>query len=949
MKGFILKNILLIFSVLCFSYHINAQEKSTPKIEKLIMDPEIRYGHLDNGLTYYIRHNELPKERAEFYIVHKVGSMQEEDNQRGLAHFLEHMAFNGSKNFPAKTGIQDYTESIGMQMGENMNAYTGFDETVYMLMNVPVTREGIIDSCLLILHDWSCFLSLTDESIEKERGVIREEWRTGRTAQMRLLEQQLPKMFPYCKYGNRLPIGSIDIINNFKGDELRDYYNKWYRPDLQAVIIVGDVDVDKVEAKIKTMYADIPNPIDEAPVVETPVPDNLRPLVSVAKDKEMTQMQLTIFYKHDILPEILRGTMADFLTFYSQSVIAQVMSERFSDILQKPNPPFLGAYAADGNYLVAKTKGAWTSVTVVNPQELERGMDALVLETEKIRRFGITEAEYDRARTNILKAYESAYNEREKHENSSFANEYARHFTTGECIPGIEVEYELIKQLAPNFPAEGINNYIKNLFDADNRQKNIVISLAGPDLPDIQYPTENELLGMYNRAIEQKVTAMSEEVISNELVGSLPVPGKIVEEKVDPKFGATLFTLSNGVHVVVKPTEYKKDEIIMTATSPGGTSLFKDPKDIWNLKMINNIITVGGLGNLSATDMSKALAGRDVSLTMALGQENENINGKAAPSDLKTIFELMYLAFTGIRTDDDAYASFSERAKSQLANYALNPRVEFSDSIAAAMYNHNPRNRRLQSADFEKIDYHRMLDMYKERYADASDFIFTFVGNINLDTIRPYLEQYLAVLPSLNRTEKADENSVTPIEKGKITRHFTRKMETPKTSVDLFYSGEMPYNLKNAIISQLLNKILEQVYTEKVREEESASYGVMSAVNLYQFPEGRTSIEIVFDTDPAKQDKILNIVKTELQRIADEVPAEANLTKSRDNIIKSRAEAMQGNSYWLNALDMYYYRHFDSHTDYEPTLQSITVSDIQNFTKQFLDQGNEIEVVMSPE
>ncbi|MDR3267308.1 MAG: insulinase family protein, partial [Tannerella sp.] len=849
---------ICLMCLLCVSYGQDTDKKSdeseaVQKIEKLIIDPKIRYGRLDNGMTYYIRHNELPKERAEFYIVHNVGSMQEEDSQRGLAHFLEHMAFNGSKNFPSKTGIQDYTEGIGMRMGENLNAYTGFDQTVYMLMNVPVTRRGIVDSCLLILHDWSCFLSLTDESIEKERGVIREEWRTRSSAQSRLWEQQLPKMFPNCKYGNRLPIGSIDIINNFKGKELRDYYRKWYRPDLQAVIIVGDIDVDKIEAKIKTMYADILPPKDEIPVVETPVPNNLKPLVSIAKDKEMTNMELTVLYKHDILPRVLHGTMADFLTNYSRAVVYQVMSERFSDIVQKPNPPFIGAYAADGDYLVAKTKGAWSSIASVKPEELGRGMRALVLETEKIKKFGITNAEYERAKTNIIKEYESLYNEREKQQNSSYANEYIGHFTTGEYIPGIEVEYEIIKQLAPNFPVQGINSYITNLFSSDSREKNVVISLVGPDLPEIKYPTEDELLVTYYRATEQNVIPNVEEVINKELISKLPKPGKIVEEKEDPKFGATLFTLSNGVRVVIKKTDYKKDEIMMTAKSPGGMSLFKDAKDTWNLKMINPVITLGGLGDLNASDLGKVLAGRQLSLTMALGEETENVNGTVTPSDMKTFFELIYLAFNGMRTDDEAYSSFEERAKSQLVNFTLNPQVVFSDSISSALYNNNPRNNRIKAADFEKIDYHRIIDMYKERYSDASDFLFTFVGNISTDTIRPYLEQYLATLPSLNRKEEADESMITPFQKGKITRHFTRKIETPKPSVSLVYSGKMPYNLKNAIVSQLLNKILDLVYHEKVREEESASYGVMSEVALYQFPKGKTSIQVVFDTDPEKK------------------------------------------------------------------------------------------------
>jgi zinc protease len=945
---------IFLTCLICVAYGKNTGKKTTesetaPKIEKLIIDPKVRYGKLANGMTYYIRHNELPKERAEFYIVQNVGSLQEKENQRGLAHFLEHMAFNGSKHFPALTGIADYCQSIGMESGTNMNAYTGFDQTVYMLMGVPVARQGVIDSCLLILHDWSSSLLLTDEAIEKERGIVREEWRTRSSAQNRLWEQQLPVMYPGCKYGTRLPIGSIDIINNFKGEELRAYYKEWYRPDLQALVIVGDIDVDKVEAKIKSLCADIKMPDNFTPREEIIVPDNSRPIVSIAKDKEMTNTTLAVFYKHEKLPEVLKGTIADFLTGYSQSVIMLVMSERFSDILTKSNPPFARASADDGDYFVALTKGAWTSAAVVKPEELKRGMDALVRETEKIKKFGITDAEYERAQANILKAMESAYNEREKQQNSAYASQYVNHFVQGGCIPGIETEYKIIKELAPNLPVGGINSYITNLFKSEGVGKNVVISLTGPDIAEIKYPAEDELLKMFGEAIEQSVTANGEENINAELISELPKPGKIVEEKLDPKFGATLFTLSNGVRVVVKPTELKKDEIILTAASPGGTSLFKDDKDIWNLKVINSAIRLGGLGNLNATDLGKVLAGKQLSLLLALGEESEYVKGETSPSDLKTFFELIYLSFTGVRTDDEAYSSMEERARAQLKNAALDPIISFGDMQSSVLYNGNPRNRRIKSSDFDKIDYHRMIEMYKERYKDASDFTFTFVGNIDLDSIRPYLEQYLATLPSIYRKEKADVNMVTPFQKGKLERHFTRKLETPKSTVGLIYSGEMPYNLKNVIITQLLNKILNLVYTEKVREGEGATYGVQSAVQLLLFPEGRTTIQIIFDTDPERQDEILNIVKTELHRIAEEGPTEGNLTKSRGNLTKTREEAMQENGFWLDILDAYYNRNIDSQTDYDRTLLNITVDDIKDFTKRFLDQGNEVEVVMSPE
>jgi zinc protease len=952
MKRFLsIKNACIVLCLSYFVLPVFSQEQGESRnltMGKLVMDPKIRYGQLENGLTYYIRHNEMPKERAEFYIVQNVGSMQEEENQRGLAHFLEHMAFNGSKNFPSKKGIQEYTENIGMRMGENLNAYTGFDETVYMLMNVPVTEQEVIDSCLLILHDWSSFLLLEDDAIEKERGVIREEWRTNRTAQMRLWEQQLPKMYPGNKYGKRIPIGTIDVINNFKGDELRAYYKKWYHPNLQAIVIVGDIDVDKVEEKIKNVFSDIPKPVNPELKELYPVPDNNRPLVSIAKDKEMSNTILSIYYKHDKIPYMLKGTIADFVTNYNQAVISIIMSERFSEILQKPNPPFIAAYANDGDYFISNTKGAWTSVAVAKPGELEQALNALVSETRRVKEFGFTEAEYERAKDTILKGYESAYNERDKNQNSSYAEEYVRNFTEGEAIPGIEVEYELIKKIVPDIPLEGINHYVRGLFDKNDDGRNLVISLAGPDKDDITYPTEDELLAMYFNATKEVVDANDEEIVSKILIPELPKPGKIVNEKEDPLFGVTLYSLSNGVQVVVKQTDYKKDEILMTATSPGGTTMFKDDKDIWNLKVINNAIMLGGLGEFNATNLRKALAGKNVSCAAGLGTSAEIFKGSASPSDLKTLFELVYLQFTGMRVDDEAYASFEERVKLQLDNTYLNPQVAFSDSISELLFDHNPRNSRLKSSDFDKVDYHRMIEMYKERYADASDFVFTFVGNVDKDSIRPLLEQYLATLPSLNRKEKADEKQITPYHKGKVKCHFSRELETPASTIGLSYMGEMPYNLKNLITKQLLNQILDLVYMEKVRETESASYDVYTTVELFDFPEGRTTIQIYFDTDPQKQEDMIRIVKSELEHIAKEGPRQIDLDKSRGSILKGRSEIMQENDYWLNIIDIYYSRNFDAQTGYDAVLNSITTEDIRLFTKEFLDQGNEIEVVMYP-
>ena len=939
------KKVFIALFLLCISLPVFSQGQDG----KLKMDPAIRYGKLANGLTYYIRHNEMPKERAEFYIVHNVGSMQEEENQRGLAHFLEHMAFNGTKNFPSKKGIQDYVESVGMLFGQNLNAYTSFDETVYMLMNVPVTREGIIDSCLLVLHDWSSFILLDDEAIEKERGVVREEWRTGRTAQMRMWEQQLPDMFPGSQYGVRIPIGTIDVIDNFKKEELEAFYKKWYRPDLQALIIVGDIDVDQIEGKIKKMFTDIPASVNPAPKEEPIVPNNSKPIISIAKDKEMPNTLLSIYYKHDKIPEALKGTIADLVVSYAKNVVSIAMSERFSEISQKPDPPFIAAFASDGDYSVSKSVGAWTAMAVVKPGELDRAMNTLVMETERVKKYGITEAEYERARDNVLKWYESAYKDRDKNKNNSFAEEYVRNFTNGECIPGIEVEYEFIKKIAEDFPVAGINQFIKQLFIEGDNEKNLVISLTGPDKEDVTYPSVNELYTMFRAASNETVSENENEVISKILIPELPKPGKIISEKEEALFGGvTLYTLSNGVRVAVKQTEYKDDEILVSAKSPGGTTMFNDDKDIWNLKVLNDAVMLGGLGEFSANNIKKALAGKNASSTSVVAASSEKVSGSASPSDLKTLFELIYLQFTGVRIDDDAFTSFKDRVKPYLDNMDLDPNTAFKDTIVEILYNNNPRNIRLKSSDFDKIDYHRMIEMYKERFADASDFVFTFVGNIDKDSIRPLMEQYLATLPSLNRKEKADEKLASPFFEGKVKKHFPKKLETPMSTIGLMYTGKMPYNFKNSMIAQLISQILDLVYTEKIRNDNSGSYSVYTSVLLYDFPEGRTSLQIYFDTNPIQQDDLKGIVKSELERIAKEGPQQIHLENSRLNSLKVRKESMQNNGYWLGMINDYYYVNLDYHTDYEATMNSITTEDIKSFLKEFLDQGNEIEVVMFP-
>lgn len=926
--------LLLIFLSAGF---LQAQE-----MQPLPIDPKVRYGKLDNGLTYYIRHNELPENRADFYIAQNVGSVLEEDNQAGLAHFLEHMAFNGTKNFP-ENGIDKYLQSVGMRMGENLNAYTSFDETVYTIINAPVDKPNVVDSCLLILHDWSNSLALTDSMIEKERGIIREEWRTRRDASQRLLEKQLQQMFPGNKYANRIPIGSIDVINNFKPEELRAYYKKWYRPDLQAIIVVGDVDVDTVEKTIKTMFSDIPAPANPAKREYVSVADNDEPIVSIATDKEASSTIIYIYHKYDPMPAQLRSTAAGLITDYISAVCSQILNERLEALLHQANPPFVYAEAYDGDFMVARTKDAFTIAAIAKEGEIDSTMTALVREMERARQFGFTVSEYERAKINILKQYESAFNERDKQKNSSYTKEYVNHFTEGGYIPGIETEYTLINQIAPNITVEQVNQYLSQVIG----EKNIVLALSGPEKEGVVYPTESELLEMFNKARSQKVEPYKEEVNNDPLIPELPAPGKIVKEEHDGLFDATVLTLSNGVRVVLKPTEYKKDEIQMTATSPGG-SFMVGIDDAKNMKVFNSVIGLGGLGNFSAIDLSKKLAGKKVSCSASLGVDNESLNGYASPDDVKTLFELIYLAMTSPRTDNDAYASFENRMKAQLENAKLDPSTAFNDTISKVVYNNHPRAVSLEAEDFDKISYQRILDIYKERYGDASDFTFTFVGNLNVDSIRPYIEQYLATLPANGRVDKPSPDALPKIMNGKLENHFSREMQTPKSSVFQLYSGKSEYNLKNLLTASLLSQILDLVYTETIREAEGGSYGVYAGVSLSDFPKGQTTLQVFFDTDPEKWENMVRIVDEEIQRIATDGPKSEHLTKSRDNMLKRHNERLQENSYWLNVIDSYYFRGMDAYTNYKETLESITADDIKKFMSDFIGQGNCVEVVMGP-
>ena len=916
-----------------------ASAQQQPQMPPIPIDPNVRIGKLDNGLTYYIRHNELPENRADFYIAQKVGSILEEENQRGLAHFLEHMCFNGTTNFPGK-GIINWLETIGVRFGENLNAYTSIDETVYNINNVPVTRDGIVDSCLLILHDWANDLTLDPKEIDNERGVIHEEWRTGQGAMMRMYEQALPKAFEGSKYGHRLPIGTIEVIDNFPYQALRDYYEKWYRPDQQGIVVVGDIDVDKVEAKIKEIFSPIEMPANAAERVYEQVPDNKEPIITIAKDKEQPTTMIYIWHKHPATPNEAKGQLSYLVQNYMLSMIESMLNARLEELRQGANPPFINAGSGNNDFLLAKTVEAFAGIAISKDDGIPTALATLIREIERARKFGFTASEYARAKADYLRGLESAYNERDKMKNNQYVQEYVRHFIDNEPIPGIETEYALMNQLAPNIPVEAINSILPQLI----KDENIVINIFGPDKEGMVYPTEAEILDILNKTKAEEITAYVDKVSDEPLMKETPKAGKIVKTEEGP-FGSTALTLSNGVRVVVKNTDFKADEIRMRAFSPGGTSVF-GTKEALQIKMLNAVAGLGGLGNFSNVDLEKVLAGKKASINASVSDLSEGLNGSCSPKDLETMLQLVYLSFTAPRMDNDAFESFKQRTKAALANQEADPSMALTDTLQREMYGNHPMAGRVKADMIDQTDYNRIMEMYKDRFMEAGDFTFLFVGNINLEEAKPLIETYLGGLPTINRKENYQDIKLD-IQKGSRKILFEKQMETPKATVISIISGDCEYNLKNNLLMTMLSQTMSMVYLETVREKEGASYGVSAYGQLSRGTKDEAFFQIYFDTDPAKREKMEQIVMTELQKVANEGPRPEHLAKVKEFLLKKHIENTKENGYWLGQLNNYYWYNTDMNTNYEQLVNELTVEDVKNFTKALLDQGNIIEVTMT--
>ncbi len=929
---------LLITAALLFSLGTaaNGQQQMPP----IPIDPQVRIGQLENGLTYYIRHNEEPKDQAHFYIAQKVGSILEEDNQQGLAHFLEHMCFNGTQHFPGN-GVIKYLETIGVKFGAELNAYTSIDETVYNIDNVPVSVPGAVDSCLWILHDWADGLLLEGEDIDKERGVIHEEWRSRQNAQMRMLEKILPKVYPNNKYAHRMPIGLMEIVDNFPYQALRDYYEKWYRPDLQGIVVVGDVDVDQIEAKIKEIFGTIATPVNPAERYYVAVEDNAEPIIAIAKDKEQPYSMAYIYKKHADVPREAKSSMGYLVMEYALELADIMTDQRLDELAMQAEPPFIQAGIGDGRFFLANTCRAYTGMVVTSDTGLEKGISTVYREMLRIARNGFTASEYERAKQEYLTKLENSYNEREKTKSVNYCSEYVRHFIDNEPIPGIENRYAIINQIANSIPVEAVNQIVSQLMAQEG---NLVVICMLPDKEGLATPAEAEIAKILADVQAEEIAPYEDKVSDEPLLASIPEGGQILKSQ-DSKFGYTKYTLSNGVTFYVKPTDFKADQIQMRAFSHGGTSLYSD-SEIVTLDVASDVLGIGGLGNFSATELGKALAGKHVSVNASISNLSEGLSGNTTPKDFETMMQLIYLYFTSLREDNEAFMSFKNRIHASLANQEMQPMSAFQDTLIKVLYNGHPRARRLKAADLDKIDYARAMQIARERFANAADFSFIFTGNFDDQTMLPMVAQYLGSLPTERKREKYVDNKLY-VAKGRKENIFRKEMETPMATVAMLASGKGKYNLKNQLALDMAVQSLDIIFTEEIREKEGGTYGVTVLSDFRDKPKPTELVQIVYQTDPDKYEALNARIQQLLDEFAANGPSEEILAKVKEYLLKSYTEQQRSNAYFSYAMSEWLDSGIDTVTDYRAVVESITTADVAKAIRQLLKQGNFKTVVMS--
>lgn len=933
-----MKHFLTIVA-LFFACNIYAQQG------KIDNDNTIRKGILPNGMTYYIRHNAQTKGVADFYIAQKVGSILEEKRQRGLAHFLEHMAFNGTKHFPGNTlqpGIVAWCESVGIKFGANLNAYTSVDQTVYNISAAPVTREGVIDSCLLILNDWSHELLLTDKEIDKERGVIEEEWRTRRSgmAMQRLSEQAMPIIYAGTKYSDCMPIGNIDIVRTFPYNDLRDYYSKWYRPDLQAIIVVGDINEDKIEEKIKKLFAKIPLPQNPAHRIYYPIGNNEKMILYTATDKEQPTVNFTLYMKRDVTPKQERNTIQNYADDYKTNILRMAINDRLEELSRTKNAPFISASVRSGNFFLASTKDAFELSGVLKEGKVLEAIQLLVGEVERARANGITIDELKRGKAEMLSYAENDYNDRSNRRNGEFVEQCVQNFLEETPIIEPEKELEMVRKLDKTVTIDDVNALAKTIITNQNQ----VVTMFGPDKNTFKMPTNSSIENAILKAQKQHYTPYkTQNTLTERLITKLPKPGSIISERTY-KYGYTEFTLSNGLKVYVRPTNFEPDEVNLKLFSLGGKNIYPD-SEMPNLTYLMAGATIGGVAQYNDLTLEKMLAGKTATVTPFIDNDTRGMAGTSNVKDTKTLLELVYLYFTQPRKDPQAFKNLMEQQQEFLTNAHVNPMLAYNDTLHKVAYATN-RMASMDKEQLKRVNYNRIMHIYKELFANAANFKLILTGNININKLRPLLCQYIATLPS-NNTKETIGTYEPKLVDGKKTYIFHKKQTTSTAITTIVIKGKMEYNNRNELLMDAIGQLLRIVYTEKVREDKGGTYSVQASGNLQHHPNDEALLRIAFQTDPQKYNDLIPIVYKELEKMATEGPSQQDLDKVKAYELKVYNQVLRMNNYWEYVLYTDLYNGIDVDTDFRYIVENMTCGDIRTTLRNLLNQNNCIEVTMT--
>ena len=904
-------------------------------------DPAVRTGKLENGMTYYIRHNDQPAQRAEFYLATDVGAFQEEDHQDGLAHFLEHMCFNGTKNFPGKA-LLDWLQSIGAEFGRNINASTGFEQTQYMLNNIPVIRESIVDSCLLVLHDYSHFVTNDPAEIDAERGVILEERRTRRDASWRLFEKSLPYYYGDTPYAKRTLIGGEEQLKTFAYESLTSFYETWCRPDLQAVIVVGDIDVDQIEAKIKTIFADIPAPVNPKEKVLHKIPDNVEPIVGILTDPELTSSSIEVMWKSEPMPKELKNTDVAFTMDIIKLYIRLIMRERFADITAKPDAPFLGGSFYISN-LCNSCDATMGSVSFKDGDAVN-AFTAFMTEIEKMKRFGFTEGEVQRAKDNIISSFEQSVEAAPTRKNADFIYPLLYNFYDNEAFMTPETELQLAQMLCGSINADVLNQIAAQVVTDEN----MVVLFNGPEKEGLANPTEQQILDVLAAVKSADIQANVEESVNEPFISG-ELKGAKVKKAKETIYGATEWTLKNGVKVVVLPTQYEKDQVMFNIQKDGGMTLvatedvpsFED--NIWALFLNNS-----GISKFSGTQVPKMLAGKNLSVTPYISNASHGVQGSSTPKDLETALQLVYLYFADPRFDEAEYETGIQQIKAILPNIASNPDFIFQNEMNKILYNNNPRVVELNEETLAKADLATIERVYRELFKDAAGATLTITGNVDIETLKPMVEKYIGSIKKGKKAAQVNKANLIGFAKGQVDQTVAIPMQTPKSTVLQLYSAYMPIDTKTEVALEVGKYILDMIYTKTIREEEGGTYGVGVAMVGQRYPHERALIQVSFDTNPEMAEKLADLAIKGLKDLATNGPEVEKFNMAIENFKKNIPESRINNSYWANNIRTYLRHGIDYDAEYEAAVNSITPDDVKAVLQAVLAANNLVEIKSAP-